>query len=484
MFNVLPNYSTMMPNLPAYWSLGNRHWVSNFGGNIQHNIYPSGYSPLTYALAQGIGNPNHISQWNPMLIGLNLGQGMMTDPALIAQGNQNAYNWGLAIGIRGRLSSLLSNLSGIEAQITSVLKSDKLDESQKQRLQAVLDEIKTLKERVVDMAKGQPALEDVEAIQGEVVELTKKASEVAQEIIEEVKASQEAENAENADDTENADETDTEAAESEAKKEKKEKEVAYAMEKICDRIEKAVRNPGTNYDDDENGIKNILTDEINKDNVLELFEAWDRTYKGKGSYSGGDDDYGLIGTLMNDCEGDQKEEIAMLLINALEDKAHELGIDVSKEVSAAKVATHGDWHVWTLGITTRDDDEICKAVNALYEKVKAGAESIEAKKEEKADKAEADKKAKADKAKADAEKKEAEKTAKQKTQFRDDMREILGDDKAEISDKVKYENNKFVIRIEGKNYYGKDYLELAKALEKAGYEPAKYLKKQKVGAAA
>lgn len=127
MFNVLPNYSTMMPNLPAYWSLGNRHWVSNFGGNIQHNIYPSGYSPLTYALAQGIGNPNHISQWNPMLIGLNLGQGMMTDPALIAQGNQNAYNWGLAIGIRGRLSSLLSNLSGIEAQITSVLKSDKLD---------------------------------------------------------------------------------------------------------------------------------------------------------------------------------------------------------------------------------------------------------------------------------------------------------------------------------------------------------------------
>ena len=334
MFNVLPNYSTMMPNLPAYWSLGNRHWVSNFGGNIQHNIYPSGYSPLTYALAQGIGNPNHISQWNPMLIGLNLGQGMMTDPALIAQGNQNAYNWGLAIGIRGRLSSLLSNLSGIEVQITSVLKSDKLDESQKQRLQAVLDEIKTLKERVVDMAKGQPALEDVEAIQGEVVELTKKASEVAQEIIEEVKAAQEAENAENAEETNP--ETDPEASDNgtveNKKSEKEKKELAYAMEKVCDRIEKSVRGAGTNYDDDENGIKNILTDEINKDNVLELFAAWDRTYKGKGSYSGGDDDYGLIGTLMNDCEGDQKEEIAMLLINALEDKAHELGIDVSKEV--------------------------------------------------------------------------------------------------------------------------------------------------------
>ena len=58
------------------------------------------------------------------------------------------------------------------------------------------------------------------------------------------------------------------------------------------------------------------------------------------------------------------------------------------------------------------------------------------------------------------------------------MREILGDDKAQISEKVKYENGKFVVRINGKNYYGKDYLELAKALEKAGYEPEQYLKKE------
>lgn len=485
MFNAIPNYNIMMPNLPAYWSLGNRHWVSNFGGNIQHNIYPSGYSPLTYALAQGIGSPNHISQWNPMLIGLNLGQGMMTDPALIAAGNQAAANWGMSLGLNVRLTGLLSNLNSIEAQISNVLKSDKLDESQKQRLQAVLDEIKALKDRIVEMAKGQPTIEDVEAIQGEVLELTKKASEVAQEIIEEIKETQESENTEETEDSEEVEDSeDPDSTTSEAKKEKKERDLAYAMEKICDRIEKSVRGGGTNYDDDENGIKNILTDEIDKDNVLELFEAWDRTYKGKGIYSGGDDDYGLIGTLMNDCEAGQKEEIAMLLINALEDKAHELGIDVASEVSAAKIAAHGDWHVWTLGITVRDDDEICQAVNALYEKVKAGVESIEATKEEKADKAATDKKAKADKAKAEAEKKEAEKVAKKKTQFRDDMREVLGDENAEISDKVQYENNKFVIRIKGKNYYGKDYLELAKAIEKAGYEPAKYLKKQTAEAVA
>lgn len=56
------------------------------------------------------------------------------------------------------------------------------------------------------------------------------------------------------------------------------------------------------------------------------------------------------------------------------------------------------------------------------------------------------------------------------------MREILGDDKAEISDKVQIDKNGCKIRIEGKDYFGKDYASLAKAIEKAGYSPAKYLK--------
>lgn len=57
------------------------------------------------------------------------------------------------------------------------------------------------------------------------------------------------------------------------------------------------------------------------------------------------------------------------------------------------------------------------------------------------------------------------------------MREILKDDKAEMSDKVQYKDGNFVIRVEGKNYYGEDYVELAQALKDAGYEPEQYLKK-------
>lgn len=60
------------------------------------------------------------------------------------------------------------------------------------------------------------------------------------------------------------------------------------------------------------------------------------------------------------------------------------------------------------------------------------------------------------------------------------MREILKDDNAEVSDKVEYKDGEFVVRVEGQNYYGSTYKELAKALKEAGYKPEKYLKKKAV----
>ena len=58
------------------------------------------------------------------------------------------------------------------------------------------------------------------------------------------------------------------------------------------------------------------------------------------------------------------------------------------------------------------------------------------------------------------------------------MREIWDNDKLEISDKVKYKDGKFVIRIEGNDYYGKDFNELREQIYAAGYDPEKYLSKQ------
>ena len=118
----------------------------------------------------------------------------------------------------------------------------------------------------------------------------------------------------------------------------------------------------------------------------------------------------------------------------------------------------------------------------ILEKV-TEAEGKSAKKAVKTEKTDNAKK-EAEAKKAQAAKKDKEKIEQKKTQFLEDMREILGDDKAEISDKVQIDKNGCKIRIEGKDYFGKDYASLAKAIEKAGYSPAKYLKKQALQAVA
>ncbi len=502
LFGFTNSFYNQWPNLAAYQSLGNRYYVTDFGGqgvgSPQHNIYADGYSPLIYALAQGFGNTNHISQWNPMLIGMDLTQSMNTNPMLNMQGNIAAYNWGASLAMQAKLSSQLNNLSNLEAQLGEILKSDKLDESQKQRLQDVLDQVKALKEKVQKMLeKGQLKTEELEAIQGEIAEVIENASKTAQEVLAEVKETQEAEEAENSntsEDTADADESnesDDDGAGSvdpDTEVGKKQKETENQATEICQNIyDGSIGCTGTNYGTIKKG-----TNKINKDNVTTVLNTWQEQYQPSTG------DANLIETLFDEemfwnpslhkpKNGHVKIEnpknnmdIIWNIVVALDEKAQELGV---KNNLAGQFAVCYD----ELDDTFVNQSAIQNAVQKICEEV-TKAEAKQAEKDvktEKADKAKADaeakkaqEKAKADAKKAEKEQKEAKKIEEQKTQFINDMREILGDDKAQISEKVKYENGKFVVRINGKNYYGKDYLELAKALEKAGYEPEQYLKKE------
>ena len=318
MFNVLPMFNNTT-NLPAFWSLGNRHWVSNWGGSLQNNIFPSGYSPLNYALGQGFGNPNHISQWNPMLIGFNLGGNMMTDPALTAQGNQSAYNFGLSLALNSRVSSMLSTLTGIEAHISNILKSDKLDESQKQRLQAVLDEINALKEFVSELAQTQLTQENVEAVQGQVLELTKKASQVAEEIIKEIQEASDGTDAtEEEDDDDNTDGVSSDEAASSTTAANNAKAENEAVD-ICKNIyDGSIGCAGTKYDKIRAGV-NAIT----KDNVTAVLNMWQEQYQPQS----GDDN--MIETLFDEEMGwNNKTNTGLIttIVQKLEERAKELGV--------------------------------------------------------------------------------------------------------------------------------------------------------------
>jgi plasmid maintenance system antidote protein VapI len=382
-------------------------------------------------------------------------------------GIQQAMNMGYQRAMMNRMNSMIQNmaraLGSLETQLTNLIKNDKLTDKQKEKLQEKLDEVKELKERIQEAIQNQASIEELEALGGELVELQKSISEVIKEIAEEVKESDKEDDDDvKPEDAKEDDETSDDKKTSKTEHEAKVKD----MNDICRRLHTAVSGPGTDYDG-PNGLKTILEVGVDEDHIVELFEAWDKSYAKLGDNA--DDDGGLIETLMDDCEGDEKEEIAGRIIDLLEKRADKLGIDVQSEVAAARVAAAGERHWYTAYIKVRDDDAITTAVNALYKKVKeANDKNI----------SDADKKA--DETKAEDKKKANEKAQEAKATFLADMREIWDDDKLEISDKVQYKDGKFTIRIQGEVYEASSFKALVKKLEKDDLDPKKYLAKQKV----
>ena len=449
-------------------------------------------------------------QQNPLLIGA-------MNPMFPTnnQGLQEAAEWGALLMDKQKLTNQVGYLAGFDSQIKTFLKSDKLDESQKQRLQDVLDQVKALKEKAQKMlAKQDLKSEEIEALLGEIEELKENASEVAKEVLEEVQAAAEEAEADGAgdaddgdgtdgtDDADGADDADDDTADAKdpdksadeavaAEFDKKQKEKENEAAEICQNIYSgsvgcSVDFPtiwGTNYDTIKKG-----TEKITKDNVTTVLNMWTSQYKQNTN------DVNLIETLFNEesmwnpgLADDNPEpghkvntvegnlDIIWNIIVALDERAQELGI---KNKIAGLFAVCYD----ELDDFNVDQDAVINSVTKITEAV-TKAEAQQTKKDMATAK---ENKVKADAANKKAKKaeEEAKKVQDQKTRFRDAMRYALDDDKAEISSDVRYENNKFVITIHGEDYYGKNYKELVKALEKDGLDPAQYLKQRSLNAVA
>lgn len=455
-------------NIYAYWSLGDKaSSVTGLGGEAKTRYFtrPTGYPNAAYSLATQEENnaPNGLSQWNPLLVGIDLSQGMTTDPALIVQGNQSAWNWGFQRGMADRLAGVVSNLASIQSQLETVLKNDKLTAPQKQKLQSALNKIKAVKEKAEKMVQsGNLKQEEVEAVQGEIAEAISNASKTAEAVMKNVTEGKGG--VDEADDTDAADETtsteeDTKAKEAKkaakAKADKKNKDEAAG---IVGLIFDAVDGFGTKNEQLKNAV-----DKINANNVIDVFDSWNKNYKAK------------EGTLVQRIYDDEfwydgGNKYVETITAALKKKAEALGIysELIKEFTTITSELSAKFNT--------DEKKVAQAVETIYERVK----KAEAESTQKAEKADADKRAEAANKKSEKERKAQEKANETKAQFVADMREILKDDKAEMSDKVQYKDGNFVIRVEGKNYYGEDYVELAQALKDAGYEPEQYLKKGSV----
>lgn len=485
------------PNISAYQALGDRAFsVTGLGGekNIRFSTLPDGYSNMTYKLfsQNANSNPNGWCQWNPMLIGMPLNNGMATDPALIQQGNVAAANWGAQLSAQYDFNSVVQQLTGFQSQLTNILKSDKLNESQKQRLQAVLDKIDELVKQIQAKTQaGSLSTDEMKAYSKQISDVINKAAEVANDVMQEVQEAEDkkAEDADKADGSDKADDKKSDGksdskVDDKTEAGKKQKELDKNAVDICQGIYSALESKmfGTDYDKLKAGVV-----KINKDNVATVLNTWDKQYKQSGKslvqrlfdtewvYNDSLSDNAQEGQLISD-PGKSNTNMIWNIVAALDQKAQALGIKTELGGQFATAYTQ-------LRKTFIDQKAVVDAVAEIQKSVteaeneasaKSSKEEIDGKNkaEEANKKAEADKKEKAEKAKKE---KEA------KALFLNDMREILGDDKAEVSDKVHYKDGKFIVRVEGVDYEASSYVELVKVLKQAGYkDPAKYLKKAAV----
>ncbi|MBP3924646.1 hypothetical protein J6E39_05330 [bacterium] len=484
------NKITNMPfNLKAWQLLEPYNYQLSLPGvgETQYEVMDMSVSPFIAQLAK-------MPAWyqtNPLMIGLNLSNNMpgyinpQQTQAIAQNAQTQGYNSFMTDFNLSEVDNLYVTVSGIVDHLQGILKSDQLTDGQKTRLNAELEKFKATQAKIKDLKDKSHVLnletikkqkeELIKEIQTQSVEMQKTVQEVQEELAKEGKKLEGTEGAGSAEGigaAEGVEETSDAEGESPATRkvsEKTKKAEKYVMNKICQLIYEAIDGPGTNYDDDDKGMKNVIEQNINKDNVLEFFDTWNAgPYKAKK----GD----LITALMDDCEFGQKKEIADMLIEALAERALEDGIDAEKEVAAARMATKQNW----FGVSSTS--AIVSAVKKLKNKVAQGENDIranEAKKEQsakiKADNKKAAEANKAKKAKADAAKKQQEAIDKQTKTFIEDMKECTGNKKIEklpagvqVVKDASGNFKGFSIRIKGKEYFGKDYLALSAALEKDG----------------
>lgn len=434
-------YEMTIPTDIWSWSaLGNRAWNSNLGGQTQYNVYDGGYDPMTYYLAH-----------NPWL--------MQADPMLTSF-NQNSGK--APIYIQVYAESFAKSLAGLEVNLNSAIDTQDLNDNQKAQLQSKLDAVEDLKEKINAAINNCAPATELKKLKEELKELASSISTLVQGISEDLisAAQSQADAAEDGQELpEEEGEVDDEPTATSAS------DIKDVAASVTSLIYDSIDGPGTK----NKQLKNLFGNEefVNKDTIVAIFDDWKANYE---SEHGALTDY-----IYNDhfwYNGGNK--YIAKIAECFEEKARELGIysKVAKDLIKIKGELDAFWNT--------KESKVKEYINNVYTKLKAEMDE----KEVKAREADEMKKAEAQKAQQEKEWAEAKKVQEKENQFLNDMREIFKDDEAEVSDNVKYVDGQFTIRIECRDFFGKDFKELKKNIENASYDAEKYLKKQKLRAVA
>ena len=317
-------------------------FTTNFGGCFHINSMPSYFTPYEAFAVQNVTNPffyslNSCCQSNPAQNYLN--------QAAYLQGQEI----GNAIGVNASMENFAKNIASFKATLKEASESNDIADTYKQQLKATIKEVEKIEQEYTNLKQLQQSAntQQIKAGLDVIINKFNGLKEKTQALTDKILA-------ECGEDEQTPQESD-DSEDSSLEEPSLEAPSALALKDFTHKLDKAIYGPGTNYDSDENGLKPLM-EQIDAGSVLEVWNQWDNTYGTQGRYAS--DDFGFIETLMDDCEGDQKEEISTYLIDALEERAYLLGIDAE-----ARLSLKSNWIGW------RDDDKICKAMIALKNKV-------------------------------------------------------------------------------------------------------------------
>ena len=451
-----------------------------------------------YAFNVGFGNMNAACCGTPYMMPQQT-MPQQTMPPMMGSSccsggfDMNAYAFGAKQRVMDVASSLVQKLIAAGQSLKQQLQAEGLTDEQKNKITAEIEKIQKAIEMTKELVNGNATVQDAVqaqmAIDNMLTETAKTMQTIAQEIAEaQAKKQQDAENAEqsgqadgsadaSADEAEGGDGTvkvgDVEIdSETGRAVELGEGLSPYEASSIAFQVKKAVDGPGTNHD-----ILDPIVQNLNAGNIVEIVKAWEGKC-GQHSESGND---GFFARIFDDVDDKWQNENVPVMLDALVKRAEAAGIKQSEIEEYIGGVHNGMSHSTLLGMMEwHDDHEIANNLMKIYEKIVAKEKELKSKAGTQA----ADNKKKADEAKAAEDKKKEDKKQEAINLFISDMREIYKDDKLEKSDKVKFEDGVFKIRIEGKDYQGSDFRALEKAVKDAGYDPKEYLCKKQVDAKA
>ncbi len=201
------NYGITNLTNPYLWSsFGPYAWTSNFGYEMQMNIFPSNMPYYMAELGHGVLNPNHVSQWNPLFSIPT--QDLTTNPALSQQGLNAAYEYGRNLMAQlqdnTKFGQAAQSLSAIKGQTEALIKDENLNDEQKQKLKDVQEKAKALQKELDEYKKAmQQEGADKTALREKLNEIAESAKVLEKRFVELVKQiKEELENAQKADEGE------------------------------------------------------------------------------------------------------------------------------------------------------------------------------------------------------------------------------------------------------------------------------------------